>query len=128
MYKPALIAGAFFGALAVIFGAFGAHGVRSLVSPDLYVIYEKAAAYQFYHTFALLAVGILYASFPCKALRLAGSFFITGIVLFSGSLYGLVALEYHNMQPGMFGIVTPVGGLFLIAGWVALLAGILKKK
>jgi len=128
MYKPALIAGALFAALAVIFGAFGAHALKAILPTDQLMVFETGVRYQFYHSFALLITGILYASFPFKPVRLASSFFITGIVLFSGSLYAMTLLSTSGTSLGPIGIVTPIGGLFFIAGWILLFLGIIKKK
>jgi uncharacterized membrane protein YgdD (TMEM256/DUF423 family) len=107
--------------LAVILGAFGAHGLRDIVSAQSLSTYETGVRYHFYHGFALLATGILYERFNKKWLRFAGYCFIIGIVLFSGSLYLLAVL----MKPDVVGIekiglITPIGGLFFIAGWIFL--------
>ena len=127
MYKPALIAGSISGILAVIIGAFGAHSLKPLVDANYLSIYEKGVAYQFYHTFALLAVGIIYSFFPFKSVALANTFFILGIICFSGSLYAMTLLNVKGISIGPAGIITPIGGLFFIAGWISLLMGILKK-
>lgn len=107
--------------LAVILGAFGAHGLKEIVSAQSLVTYETGVRYHFYHGFALLATGILYERFNKKWLRFAGYCFIIGILLFSGSLYLLAVL----MKPDVVGIekiglITPFGGLFFIAGWIFL--------
>jgi uncharacterized membrane protein YgdD (TMEM256/DUF423 family) len=128
MYKPALIAGALFAALAVIFGAFGAHALKAILPPDQLMVFETGVRYQFYHSFGLMIAGIIYASFPFKPIRLASSFFITGIILFSGSLYAMTLLSTSGTSLGPIGIVTPIGGLFFIAGWILLFLGIVKKK
>lgn len=129
MYRKALVAGSVFAALAVILGAFGAHALKQVLEPDQLQTFETGVKYQFYHSFALLATGIIYASFPFKQVKLASTFFITGILLFSGSLYALTLLKM-NGQVGLggVGIITPVGGLFFIAGWLLLTMGILKKN
>jgi uncharacterized membrane protein YgdD (TMEM256/DUF423 family) len=129
MHKPYLIIAAILGALAVAIGAFGAHGVKNIVSADVLEIYETGVKYQFYHVFALLAVGILYAWFPGKLLSLSGLFFIIGIVLFSGSLYLITALKAADkvITPAV-GIITPIGGLFFIAGWILLFIGLIAQK
>lgn len=129
MYKKALVAGSVFAALAVILGAFGAHALKQVLEPDQLQTFETGVKYQFYHSFALLATGIIYASFPFKQVKLASTFFITGILLFSGSLYALTLLKM-NGQVGLggVGIITPIGGLFFIAGWLLLTMGILKKN
>lgn len=129
MHKPFLIISALLGALSVAMGAFGAHGIRAAVSPDTFEIYETAVKYQFYHTFALMAVGILFYWFPNKLMSAAGILFIIGIVLFCGSLYLITALKAADkvISTGV-GIITPVGGLFFIAGWILLLLAFLSKK
>jgi uncharacterized membrane protein YgdD (TMEM256/DUF423 family) len=128
MYKPGLVAGTLFGMLSVILGAFGAHSLKQILSPDQLGIFTTAVTYQFYHSFALLIAGILYRFFPYKVLRLASAFFITGIIFFSGSLYLMNVLSTSGRSIGMVGIVTPIGGLFFILGWLFLLLGILKKE
>lgn len=129
MYRKALVAGSVFAALAVILGAFGAHALKQVLEPDQLQTFETGVKYQFYHSFALLATGIIYASFPFKQVKLASTLFITGILLFSGSLYALTLLKM-NGQVGLggVGIITPIGGLFFIAGWLLLTMGILKKN
>ncbi len=129
MYKPAITAGAIFAALAVILGAFGAHALKEVLQPDQLQTFETAVKYQFYHSFALVATGIIFSSFPFRQIRLASTFFIIGVLLFSGSLYALTLLKM-NGQVGLggVGIITPIGGLFFIAGWLMLLWGVGRKK
>jgi uncharacterized membrane protein YgdD (TMEM256/DUF423 family) len=128
MYKPALTTGIIAAALAVVLGAFGAHKLKEILDAAQLVTYEKGVTYQMYHSFALLATGIMYSAFPSKALRIATLLFLLGIVMFSGSLYLLVALQHAGSSIGPAGIITPIGGLCFISGWLALLAGILKKN
>lgn len=129
MYKPALITGILLAALAVILGAFGAHALKQVLTEVQLQTFETGVRYQFYHSFALLVTGILFSSFPHKAVKLASTFFIIGIILFSGSLYALTLLKM-NGQVGLggLGMLTPIGGLFFIAGWLSLCAGIAGKK
>ena len=129
MHKGFLTWAAVLGALSVALGAFGAHGLKQLVSATAVNTFETGVRYQFYHVFALLAVAILIEKFPAKWLRYAGNCFLVGILLFSGSLYLLTLLEASS-SVGLkgIGIITPFGGLFFIAGWLFLLVGILKKK
>lgn len=127
MYKPALVAAAISGLLAVIIGAFGAHVLKDLVSPDQLPVWEKGVQFQFYHTFALLATGMLYATYPFRSLRVATMLFLLGIAMFSGSLYAMVGLSAHGTSIGAAGVITPVGGLCFIAGWACLLLAFLKK-
>ena len=126
MHKAFLIISSILGALSVILGAFGAHALKKIVPPDSVATFETGVRYQFYHTFALFAVAILYQAFPGKWLLWSGWLFVIGIVLFSGSLYLLTALKGTNTV-GLkgIGIITPFGGLFFIAAWVCLLVGII---
>ncbi|MBS1614995.1 MAG: DUF423 domain-containing protein [Bacteroidetes bacterium] len=127
MYKPALLAGCFFAGLAVVLGAFGAHALKAQLDPQQLAIYEKGVTYQFYHSLALLAVGILFSSIPVAGLRWASWLFVAGIILFSGSLYLLAILLSKGVSIGPAGIITPIGGLCFISGWLLLLLSILKK-
>ena len=113
--------------IAVILGAFGAHSLKAVVAVDQLAIYEKGISYQFYHSFALITTGILYQAFPVKTIRIATLLFALGILFFSGSLYCMVFLSTAHISIGPAGIITPIGGLCFIAGWVSLLSGILKK-
>lgn len=125
MHKYFLTWAALFGVLAVALGAFGAHSLKEILPPSSLATFETGVKYQFYHTFALLASGVLYERFPGKWLRSAGYCFIAGIILFSGSLYVLAFLVASgNVGLRNVGIVTPIGGLFFIAGWIFLLLGI----
>lgn len=130
MYRSYLVMGAFFGALAVILGAYGAHGLQDAVTDEKLIHgFQTGVQYQMYHSLALLAVGIIYEKIPGRFVKWAGNLFIAGIILFSGSLYLLTLLG--NMQSSavkIVGPVTPVGGLLLIVGWLFLLVGVFKKK
>ncbi len=129
MNKKILSTAAILGAFAVVLGAFGAHGLKKMVPPETVVTFETGVRYQFYHTFALLITGILYEKFAGKSLSLAATFFITGIILFSGSLYLLTALKAtETVGLGGFGIITPIGGVFFILGWIMLLVAFTKKS
>jgi len=125
MHKGFLRTAAMLGLLAVALGAFGAHGLRQIVSPEVVSTFETGVRYQFYHALALLAVAILFEKFPVRSMRYAGICFITGVVLFSGSLYALTALQATDtVGLRSIGIVTPFGGLFFIAGWLCLFLGV----
>ncbi len=116
---------AFLGALTVALGAFGAHALKAVLSPAALITYETAVRYQMYHVVALLFTGILLqkASSPKqqKLLIRAGLFFIDGIVLFSGSLYFIIAKPFLGIE-GLpwVGIITPMGGLLWMVAWVLL--------
>jgi len=122
---------AFLGALTVALGAFGAHALKAVLSPAALVTYETAVRYQMYQLVALLFTGILLqkASSPKqqKLLSRAGLFFIDGIVLFSGSLYFIVAKPFLGIE-GLpwVGIITPMGGLLWMVAWVLLALSQLK--
>ncbi len=120
---------ALLGALSVAAGAFGAHALRQILNDKYLAIFETAVRYQFYHVFALIAVGILFRDFPNSYLLWSGRLFCFGILIFSGSLYLMTMLEAMG-QHGFkwLGAITPIGGLCLIAGWVLLAIGIAQKS
>jgi uncharacterized membrane protein YgdD (TMEM256/DUF423 family) len=129
MNRKIVITAAIFGLLAVIAGAFGAHGLKARLSPSDIEIWHTAVQYQFYHVFALLFLG-LYTS-GCKNMINLSYWLITlGIIFFSGSLYVLAAEDLlgwhvaHVLWP-----FAPIGGVCFIAGWVAMaLAAAIKNK
>ena len=128
MHRTFLLIASIFGALSVAMGAFGAHALKKLVSVEAVGTFETGVRYQFYHTFAIFIVAILYEKFPGKWLAWSGNSFLLGILLFSGSLYLLTALDAtENVGLRKIGIVTPLGGLFFIAGWILLAIGLYKK-
>ena len=123
MQKVFLIVSGISGALSVAIGAFGAHGLKAFLEANNRLeTFETAVKYQFYHTFALMFVGLLMSQFATKSLQLAGGFFIIGILIFSGSLYLLCAIGIKWL-----GAITPIGGLFFIAGWLMLAFALLKS-
>jgi len=121
--RSTIVCGAMLGGLAVTIGAFGAHALKAtLVAAGKLEVFELATRYQFYHALALLIAGILMNFYPGKKLNYAALCFTIGIFLFSGSLYALCFLSL-----GLLGLITPLGGLFFIAGWILLALGALKK-
>src|SRR5882762_5013193 len=124
MKKIFLIAGALLAAIAVICGAFGAHFLKERLTAESLQTFETAVRYQFYHAFALLVVGILYKDFAGGLLKWSGYFFITGIILFSGSLYVLCGVQSMRWV----GAITPLGGLCFITGWVLLALACTRKN
>jgi uncharacterized membrane protein YgdD (TMEM256/DUF423 family) len=129
MHRGFLVTAAILGGLSVVLGAFGAHALKKYVSAEAVGTFETGVRYQFYHCFALFFVGILYEAFPAKWLNWSGYCFIIGVLLFSGSLYLLTAL-HSTEQVGLrkIGIITPVGGLFFIAGWLFLIVSLIKSR
>jgi uncharacterized membrane protein YgdD (TMEM256/DUF423 family) len=128
MNRRIILTASFFGAVAVILGAFGAHGLKDLISADALSIWAKGVEYQFYHTFALLFLST-FARFRTKLVDIAYFCFTIGIILFSGSLYLLATREV--LQVGFvnfIGPVTPLGGLLLVAGWMFLFFAALKNR
>jgi len=110
------------GLMAVIIGAFGAHGLKDRVAEDLLVIYQTGVQYHFYHTFALLAVSLLLLRYPqVGLLNWRGGFFIIGTMIFSGSLYVMALTGFRWL-----GAITPIGGVVLIIGWLMLVAAACK--
>lgn len=123
-----LFIAAIFGAIAVTLGAFGAHGLKNIITPEKIAIYKTGINYHFYHTFALLLLGIIYQQGPTKLLNWSGNCFIIGIILFSGSLYLLATHTILGIESWWFlGPMTPIGGLFFILGWGLLAVGIKKN-
>ena len=128
MHKLYLGLGAFLAGLGVILGAFGAHGLKQLVGPETVNTYQTGVQYQMYHAFALMLVGILYERLPSNLMNWSGILFLTGIVLFSGSLYLLASLKAMNkVGVSGIGIITPIGGVFFVVAWLLLVIAIIRK-
>jgi len=121
--RNTILSGAVFGCVAVMLGAFGAHALKEILAATGRVdTYELAVRYQFYHSLAILLVGLLMGQFSSKFLRYSGLSFCMGIILFSGSLY---VLSFTGKT--ILGAVTPFGGLLFILGWIFLMLGVYKK-
>ena len=119
-----LAVGALFGFLAVALGAFGAHVLNPLLTENGWsATYDLATRYMFYHALALLFVGLFNRGHEHKLLRYSAVAFSWGIILFSGSLMLLSILDAPKI-----GMVTPVGGLFLLAGWITMLVSFVRQK
>lgn len=120
MKRQIIITASFFGALAVICGAFGAHALRGKLSENDLAVWHTAVQYQFYHVFALLFLTTL-APEKVKQLRLCYYLFTIGIVFFSGSLYLLSCADLLGWSwLVVMGPITPIGGFLFIAGWLVL--------
>lgn len=116
--------GAAMGAVAVCIGAFGAHAFKPmLIESGRLDTFELAVRYQFFHALALVATGILLEQRDARSLHYSALFFLLGILFFSGSLYILCFTGI-----GMWGSVTPIGGIFFILGWTFLFIGAYKNK
>ena len=109
-------------ALAVLFGAFGAHALKASLPPEMLAVYKTGVEYQFYHALGLLIVGLLGFHFHSKWLNWSGLLIGIGIILFSGSLY---VLSLTGLK--IIGAITPIGGLSFVAGWIFLAIAIWKR-
>src|SRR5216110_1321791 len=115
MDRTFLLAGGISGLIAVAFGAFGAHGLRGRLTPEMLTVFETGVRYHMYHALALLLVAALVPRMPGKAMVAAGWLFVAGITLFSGSLYLLAVTGVT-----VLGAITPIGGVAFLAGWALL--------
>jgi uncharacterized membrane protein YgdD (TMEM256/DUF423 family) len=122
MDRTFLALGAVFGGLAVAAGAFGAHGLRGRLAPDMLEVFETAARYEMYHALALLAVAAAVARWPESAAAAAGWCFVAGILVFSGSLYVLALTGVRWL-----GAITPLGGVAFLVGWGLLAWSALRR-
>ena len=126
-FKKLLLICSIFGALAVVLGAFGAHGLKSVLPIDKLATFKTGVTYHFYHSITLLFVAILLKLSPLKWIKWSAICFILGIILFSGSLYLLATREVIGLvNYKWLGPITPIGGVFFILGWLFLGMGGLK--
>ena len=112
-----IITGAFFGMLAIIFGAFGAHALKKILSDDQLKSFETGVKYQMYHAIILLLLGFNF-QFSTSAMYWC---FTLGIILFSFSIYGLVLNDAKGKKLKFLGPITPIGGLLFVVGWLLLI-------
>ena len=119
MNEIALIFGSVFGLLSVIFGAFGAHLLKKKLTTEQLQSFETGVKYQMYHAIVLLVLGFQLNNESANNYIINA--FIIGIILFSFSIYGLVISSANNKKIKILGPITPLGGLFLIIGWVLLI-------
>jgi len=115
MPRTFLLLAAFFGFTAVALGAFAAHGLKSRLPLDLLAVFQTGVQYQMFHALALLALAVLAKQVISNTLLLAGTLFVLGILLFSGSLYLLALTGTRTL-----GMITPIGGLAFLGGWLCL--------
>jgi uncharacterized membrane protein YgdD (TMEM256/DUF423 family) len=129
MSRRILLTASLSGAIAVMFGAFGAHSLKNVLTAGALEIWAKGVEYQFYHTFALLFLAQVAAAGGDRLIKWSSVFFTLGIVFFSGSLYLLATRELLNIGfVSYIGPITPVGGLCFILGWVLLFVATLRRK
>lgn len=116
MKETVLIMGGIYGTLAVIFGAFGAHGLKKYLNSDQLKSFETGVKYQMYHALLLIMAGIIFP-FSGFSQQLMGWFLIIGVFFFSFSIYGLVLSSASGRKMTFLGPVTPLGGVILVMAW-----------
>lgn len=123
MDKLFIAIGSFTAFIGVGFGAFGAHGLRDRLSDQMMVVWQTGVHYQMIHALGLILIGILIHLYSgIGSLKLVGWLFVGGIILFSGSLYLLAIFEIRKL-----GMITPIGGLAFLAGWLVLIISMVKQ-
>lgn len=128
MNRSIIITAAIFGMVAVVAGAFGAHGLKALISPLQLEVWHTAVEYNFYHVFALLFLSTI-AKNNSGWVKASFYLFAIGIVFFSGSLYLLACRDLlHIENVKVIGPITPLGGLLFIIGWLSLAIAAAKGK
>lgn len=128
MHKPSLVIGAIFSLLSIVLGAFGAHYLKTMLTPELVQSFETGVRYQMYHGLALLLLGMI-AKHLKTSIRTVFLFLTFGTILFSGSIY-LLSILKSTTTIGLsgIGILTPIGGMLMIIGWTIFLVNLLKEK
>lgn len=127
MKQLVLIAASVYGTISVILGAFGAHAFKAMLTPDKLASFDIGVRYQMYHAIVLLIIGLT-LSFTSSLEKWAAISIIVGVFLFSFSIYFLAFSEYWNVNLKFLGPITPIGGMFMIAGWVMLVVFFIKNK
>ena len=120
--KGFIVAGALLAAAAVAAGAFGAHALAARLTPERLATWETAARYHFYHSLALILLGLAGRQWAAPGAVVAGWLFLVGIAVFGGTVYAL-ALG----GPRWLGAITPLGGLALIAGWIVFAVSVARS-
>lgn len=127
MKQIVLIIGGIYGMLSIILGAFGAHAFKNLLTPDKLDSFEVGVRYQMYHAIVLLIIG-LFLNLETSIEKSTAWSIIIGTFLFSVSIYLLAFAEYWKINLKFLGPVTPLGGLFMIAGWALLIISFVKTR
>lgn len=121
--KKSLVLGSALLALAVLIGAFGAHGLKNVVTPDKLVTFETGVRYHFYHAFGLLFIGLLQQQFQNMKLTVAHWAFFIGVLLFAFDCYFYVLTDMK-----VFAMVVPLGGVLFVLGWIVTMVQLLKLR
>lgn len=127
MNKPILIVASILGMLSIVLGAFGAHGLKALISSDAIQTFETGVKYQMYHALLLLFIGGT-SMISLKTKKYIFYFVLIGVIFFSGSIYGLATNDLTNFDFKSIGFITPIGGLLLIMAWMFMFVEFLKIK
>ena len=127
MQRNLLILGCVLGMLAVILGAFGAHGLKEVLSEESLTSYETGVRYQFYHAFLALIVANS-SFFTSKTKNIVFYMILVGVILFSGSIYLLSTYALTGVSFKSIAFITPVGGLLLILAWLLLFVNLLRMN
>ena len=127
MNKIILVSATILGVLAIVLGAFGAHGLKALISSESLQSFETGVRYQMYHAIVLLFIGTS-TIFNSKTKKLLFYTIVFGLLFFSGSIYGLATNELSSFDFKRIAFVTPIGGLILIISWVIMLIFFLKLR
>ena len=114
---------------SVILGAFGAHALKEHISEQSLASFQTATTYMINHALALFIVGMMYRHYKKKSIIWSGNFFVLGIIMFSGSIYLSIVLQYLGYDKlTIVNIITPVGGLMFILGWLMLFISIPTRE
>lgn len=127
MNKTILTTATLLGITGIVLGAFAAHGLKQLISPESIQTFETGVKYQIYHAFFLLIIGS-FDNIQLKYKRIIFYLTLIGILFFSGSIYGLATNTLSSFNFKTIGFITPIGGLFLIGAWTVLLINFLKLE
>lgn len=127
MDKKILLVAAFLGVTAIILGAFGAHGLKKVLSVEQLTTFEVGVRYQMYHALFLLFIGT-FTFLEDKERSIIFYLTIVGVLFFSGSIYFLATNTITHLKTKFLGSITPIGGLFLVAAWGYLFYSVLSKK
>lgn len=121
--KKSISTGLLFLAIAVLIGAFGAHGLKNFVTPEKLITFETGVRYQFYHSFGLVLLGIAHHLFEIKRFNVVFNSFFCGILLFSFNCY-----FYTLSNLKLFAMIVPTGGLLFVTGWIFFSMSFLKSR
>ena len=127
MKRKLLITGSFLGLIAVLLGAFGAHGLKESLSETAINSFETGVRYQMYHAFLLLITGSA-LSLPSKSLKIILYLVSSGVLFFSGSIYLLATKPLTGIDISTIAWITPIGGALLISAWILVLYNFIKSS